>query len=248
MMAAPPPPALRAPLQGKAADSAALQEVVVTGAEARATAFTVDYDVPGRTSLAADNQERLLPVAGEQFKADIVAKVVPAASRRAWLEASFKYERDTPIEAGILQVYRDGAYVGEAPTPVVLPGAEVRLPFGADERIRVALRDEAAKSDQTGVLTRQVLQETRQRFEITSYHTMPMAVQVLDRVPVSHNNDVRVEVLKGATEPTKKDLDGKAGVYAWDFTAEPQKMVAIHHYYSVRYPRDRVLTRSEEND
>ena len=231
-----------------AADASVLQEVVVTGAEARATAFNVDYDVPGRTSLAADNQERLLPVSGEQFKADIVAKVVPAVSRRAWLEASFRYERDVPIEAGMLQVYRDGAYVGEAPTPVVLPGAQVRLPFGADERIRIALRDEAAKSDQGGMLARQTLQETRLRFEITSFHTAPVAVQVLDRVPVSHNNDVRVEVPKGATEPSRKDVDGKAGVYAWDFTAEPQKTVAIHHYYSVRWPRDRLLTRNEESD
>jgi hypothetical protein len=77
---------------------------------------------------------------------------------------------------------------------------------------------------------------------------MPVAVQVLDRVTVSRNNDVKVEVLKGATDPTKKDLDGRAGVYAWEFTAEPQKTVAIRHYYSVRYPRDRVLTRTEEND
>ncbi len=234
--------------EAKAADGMEFQEVVVSGASARATAFSVDYDVPGRTSLAADNQERLLPVSSEQFKAGIVARVVPAASRRAWLEATFTYELDTPIEAGTLQLYRDGAYVGEAPTPAVLPGAEVRMPFGADERIRVALRDEAAKSDQSSALNRQVVQETRQRFEITSYHSAPIAVQVLDRVPVSRNNDVRVEVLKGATEPTRKDLDGRAGVYAWEFSAEPQKTVAIRHYYSVRYPRDRLLTRSEESD
>jgi len=92
------------------------------------------------------------------------------------------------------------------------------------------------------------VQETRQRFEITSYHAAPISVQVLDRVPVSRNSDVRVEVLKGATEPTRKDLDGKAGVYSWEFSAEPQKTVAIRHYYAVRYPRDRALTRSEEHD
>jgi len=230
-----------------AADSVTAPAMLVT-ATARATAFTVDYDVPGLTSLAADNQERLLPVASEQFKAGIVARVVPAANRRAWLEATFRYELDTPIEAGVLQLYRDGAYVGEAPTPAILPGADVRMPFGADERIRVALRDEAAKSDQTTGFNRQVVEETRQRFEITSFHTTPVSVQVLDRVPVSRNNDVRVELLKGTTEPTKKDLDGKAGVYAWEFMAEPQKTVTIRHYYSVRYPRDRVLTRSEENN
>lgn len=248
VVAAPMPRALGVLRPQALAEERVEMQPAIIAARPRATAFTVDYDVPGRTSLAADNQERLLPVASEQFNAAIVARVVPAANRRAWLEATFRYEQDTPIEAGTLQLYRDGAYVGEAPTPAVLPGADVRMPFGADERIRVTVRDEAAKSDQTPVLGRQVVQETRQRFEVTSYHATPVNVQLLDRLPVSRNNDVRVEVIKGATEPTRKDLDGKAGVWAWEFSAQPQKTTTIRHYYAVRYPRDRVLTRSEESD
>lgn len=249
VMVAPPAPRVLGAMrpQAQAAEIVEMPQAIVA-LRPRATAFTVDYDVPGRTSLAADNQERLLPVASEQFGAAVVARVLPAVSRRAWLEATFRYEQDTPIEAGTLQLYRDGAYVGEAPTAAILPGADVCMPFGTDERIRVAVRDEAAKSDQTAGLGRQAVQETRQRFEITSYHATPINVQVLDRVPVSRNNDVRVEVLKGATEPTRKDVDGKAGVYAWEFSAQPQKTMTLRQYYAVRYPRDRVLTRSEEGD
>ena len=63
---------------------------------------------------------------------------------------------------------------------------------------------------------------------------------------MSKNEDVKVEVLKGATEPTTKDLDGKAGVYLWKFNAEPNKTVSIRHYYVVKYPKDRVLESTEE--
>ncbi|MGE0114143.1 MAG: mucoidy inhibitor MuiA family protein [Steroidobacteraceae bacterium] len=213
-----------------------------------ATQYLVEYQVPARVSLNADRQVRMYPIADDAFDADIIARVMPGESRRAHLEATFKYERDVPIEAGQLQLYRDGAFVGEAATQAFLPGAEVRMPFGVDERIKVAVRDETAKSNESGVLSKQMTRETRQRFEITSYHASSIPVEVIDRVPVSRNADVKVEILKGATEPTTKDLNGKAGVLLWQFTAQPQQTTAIRHYYSIRYPRDRVLEASYETE
>ena len=217
-------------------------------ASVSATQYLVEYQVPARVSLNADRQMRMYPISDESFDTNIIARVMPSESRRAHLEATFKYERDTPIEAGQLQLYRDGAFVGEAPTQAFLPGAEVRMPFGVDERIKVAVRDETSKSSETGVLSKLVTRETRQRFEITSYHPAVIPVEVIDRIPVSRNADVKVEILKGATEPTTRDLNGKAGVMLWKFDAQPQQTTTLRHYYSVRYPRDRVLETSYESE
>jgi hypothetical protein len=54
-----------------------------------------------------------------------------------------------------------------------------------------------------------------------------------------------VEILKGATEATVKDFEGKPGVLLWKFDAPPQKAVSIRHYYSVQYPSGRELEQSE---
>ena len=59
---------------------------------------------------------------------------------------------------------------------------------------------------------------------------------------------MKVEILKGATEPTTRDLNGKAGVMLWKFDAQPQQTTTLRHYYSVRYPRDRVLETSYESE
>jgi uncharacterized protein (TIGR02231 family) len=217
-------------------------------ASVNATQYLVEYQLSTRVSVTADRQIRMYPLSDENFDTDLVARVMPGESRSAYLQATFKYERDVPIEAGQLQLYRDGAFVGEAQTQAFLPGAEVRMPFGVDERIKVAVRDESAKSNESGVIAKQVTKETRQRFEITSYHATSMPVEVIDRVPVSRNADVKVEILKGATEATTKDLNGKAGVLLWKFSAEPQKTTTIRHYYSVRYPRDRVLETRYESE
>ena len=171
--------------------------------------------------------------------------MVPSASRAAHLEAVFKYQEQLPIEAGQLQLYRDGDYVGAADIPAFLPGAEVRMPFGSDERIRIAIRDEQAQSGQRGLINKQTIKETRQRFDVTSYHPTPISVEIVDRIPVSRNSDIHVEVLKGATEPSARDFEGKPGVFLWRLDAQPQKTISVRHYYSIQYPSGRQLEQSE---
>jgi uncharacterized protein (TIGR02231 family) len=227
--------------------AAAAQEIVVTGARRTETQYLVEYQLPARVTLKSDREPRLFPVATDQFDVGLIARVLPAQRRSAFLEATFKFEQDAPLEAGTLKLYRDGAYVGEAASTAFLPGSDVRVPFGIDERIKVAVRDESAKSAERGVVSKQITRETRQRFEVTNYHAATIPVEIIDRVPVSRNADVKVEVLKGATEPTQRDLDGKAGVLLWRLDVAPQKTELVRQYYSVKYPRDRVLESSEES-
>ena len=119
------------------------------------------------------------------------------------------------------------------------------MPFGVDERIRVAVRDEATQSGPKGLLSRQTVKETRQRVEITNYHPMMIPVEVLDRIPVSKNADVHVEMLKGATEPSVKDVDGKAGVWLWKLDPAPQQTVSIHQAYAIQFPAGKQLQETE---
>jgi uncharacterized protein (TIGR02231 family) len=235
----------------EAAAPADLREVIVTGGRRQATASSTDYiaeyKIPSRVSLSADREPRLYPIAEDEFDVDLVVRIVPSASHVAHLESVFKYQSQLPIEAGQLELYRDGAYVGAAETQAFLPGAEVRMPFGADERIRVAVRQEPAQSGQRGVIAKQTVKETRQRFEVTSYHPAPIAVEIIDRIPVSKNADIHVEILKGATEATIKDFEGKPGLLLWKLDTSPQKAVSIRHYYSVQYPSGRELDQSESD-
>jgi uncharacterized protein (TIGR02231 family) len=234
-----------------AASAGELQEVAVTGtrrqnANVASTDYVADYQVPSRISLLADRQARLFPIGENAFEVGLVARVVPSVSHEAHLEAVFKYSESLPIEAGKLELYRDGAYVGAADTPAFLPGADVRMPFGVDERIRVTVREEPTQSGQTGLINRQTVKEVRQRFDITNYHPNAIEVEVLDRIPISKNENVHVETLKGATEPSVKDLDGKAGVWLWKFEPAPQATVTLHQAFAVQYPAGRQLEESTD--
>lgn len=251
-----------------ARDDASLEEVIVTGtrrtrgstrvrsepeeeqapqitAEEFATEFTAEYRIPGRVTITSNRQLRMYPVSEEEFDAELVARAVLSVETLARLEATFTYERDVPIEAGRLQLYRDGSYIGTAALPMLLPGSDVRVPFGVDERIRINVRDERAQSGRRGIMNKQILSEHRRRYEITSYHGTALPIEVVDRVPVPQESDIKVEVLEGATAPTVRNLDGKEGVYLWKLPGTPKKTESIRHFYSVRYPSDRMLSPAE---
>ena len=232
--------------RGEAPEEA--EEAPQVTAEVFSTDFVAEYRIPGRVSISANRQPRVYAISEEQFDPQLVARAVLPAGPDARLEATFNYGRDTPIDAGRVQLYRDGAYVGDAALPLLLPGAEVRVPFGIDERIRIVVREERAESGARGVAGRQALSEHRRRYEITSYHTTTLPIEIIDRVPVPKESGITVQVLDGATPPTVRDLDGKAGVYLWRLDGTPRKTETIRHYYSVRYPSDRSLAATEGGD
>ena len=216
-----------------------------TTADVFSTDFVADYRIPGRVSVAADRQPRLYPITDADFKVDLVARANLSVDRNAYLETRFTYEGEVPIDSGVVQLFRDDAFVGMGELPMVLPGADVRIPFGQDQRIRIVVHDEREESGNVGIMNRDQVNQRRRRFEITSFHSVAMPIEVVDRVPVARDNDIRIDVVKGATPPTTVDLNGHAGVYLWRLAGEPRKTETIRHYYSVKFPRNRALAHNE---
>jgi uncharacterized protein (TIGR02231 family) len=214
-------------------------------AEVFTTDFIADYRIPGRVSVMADRQSRLYPIKDDNFKVDLVARANLAAERTAYLETKFTYDGEVPIDSGVVQLFRDDAFVGMGELPMVLPGADVRIPFGQDPRIRIVVHDEREESGNVGVVTRDQLNQRRRRFEVTSYHTVSMPIEIIDRVPVARDDAIKVEILKGATPATNSDFNGHAGVLLWRLAGEPRKTETIRHYYSVKFPRNKELAQNE---
>ena len=159
-----------------------------------------------------------------------------------WLFYSFTTRRNFfQREMAEALALADGAFIGKASGESLMPGAQVRLPFGIDERIRVDVRQEPEHSGKTGVFARQNIRDERLRFEVTNYHSFPIKVELLDRRPVPLSKDVHVEVDRGGTTPTQSDYEQKPGLMLWAFDAEPRKMATVLHSFSVRYPNDKAL-------
>ncbi|MGM0631916.1 MAG: mucoidy inhibitor MuiA family protein [Pseudomonadota bacterium] len=241
----------RRPVAQQRADG--IEEVMVTGSRVRGdsesagtafspvvtvdTRYQVDHVIPGRVSVAADRQQRIFPVDRDETEVELVSRAVPSRVARAYLEARFEYNGETPVQNARMQLYRDGARIGSTAVQPMLPGQSVRIPFGVDQRIEVARFDEQQGSGSTGVFNRADVREQRTRYEITSRHPEPVQVEVLDQIPVSRNDEITVEIPRQATTADETDVGGEAGLLLWRRDLEPQETAVIRHYYDIRYPQ-----------
>ena len=227
-----------------------VQEVVVTGSMVRApspafdaattidTRYQIDYVIPGRVNLAADRQQHVLPVDRQDIAVNLVSRTVPSRDARAYLEARFDFGGETPMQNGRLQMYRDGAFIGDSHIQEVLPGQAVRIPFGVDQRIEVQRFDEQQESRNAGIFGRNDVREERIRYEITSRHPAPVELELLDRIPVSRHADISVSIPREATTASGTDFEGESGILLWTLELGPQETATVRHYYDVRHPRD----------
>ena len=59
---------------------------------------------------------------------------------------------------------------------------------------------------------------------------------VIDQIPVSQNDDIKIELIGQDRSPTKRDIDDKRGMLAWEMKLEPEEERVIEFGYRVTWP------------
>lgn len=230
MAAAPAPMAMRAKL-ADAVEAAPLFEVAVTESE-----FATEYAIPGKVSLPADGRRVAVSLGRLQLPVALHAQVAPRQEKAAYLVASGKLPEGV-WPAGEMQLYRNGAYVGQSQWNPA-QATELELPFGRDERIKVATRNLAADSASAGLIGQRAERRIADVFTITSQHKRPVELRVLDASPVAR--DAQIEVEAAFVPPiSQRDWQGRPGVVAWEVRLAPGASQEFSADYRIRWPKER---------
>ena len=202
--------------------------------------FAVEYRIPGRATVRADGTERRVRIGDMPAEATLAVRTVPRLDPRAFLEARFASPFPVATLPGRTALYLDGVLVGRAALPVLRPGEEFTLPFGADDRVRVAYLPQAARRGAEGTLLtgRTSTRTTEALITLQSFHNRPIEVTALDQLPVS-GDDLLVVVLIADPPPTARNPDDRPGVVGWTATLAPREERRIRFGYTVTAPRDR---------
>ena len=73
------------------------------------------------------------------------------------------------------------------------------------------------------------------RITVKNMHPRPIEVRVLDQIPVAQNDAIKIELL-GRTQPTRRNVDEKRGMLAWDMTLAPNEEKIVEFGYRVSWP------------
>jgi uncharacterized protein (TIGR02231 family) len=226
---------------GAPAESAPDLDVVEQGAAIVAAPFQAVFGVPGRLTVPPTGEAKRVFLQEDSMEPVLTVRTVPKLEVKAYLYAKLILPKGAPMLAGPVSLFRDGTFVGTGALPVLSPGEDHELGFGADDQVRVrhAIADE--KRGETGLISSARTDSRNYRITIKNMHERAVELVVHDHIPVSQNDDIKVELI-GPVHPTKKDIDGKRGVLAFESKLEPEEERLIEFGYRVTWPGSRAIT------
>ena len=253
--APPPPPAPMANFDGlgmrkkavrtaQLADERAPEEpavdVVEQGATVAAAPFQAVFNVPGRLTVPPTGEAKRVFLQQDGIEPVLTVRTVPKLDPKAYLYARLILPKGSPLLPGAVALFRDGTFVGTGALPVLSPGEEHELGFGADDQVRVrhAIADE--KRGETGLISSARTDSRNYRITVKNMHERAVELVIHDQIPVSQNDGIKVELV-GPAQPTKKDIDGKRGVMAFESKLEPEEERLVEFGYRVIWPGARAI-------
>ena len=211
-----------------------------TQAETSSAAFQSVFAIPGRSTVKSQSEVKRVLIEQLFLDPQLVVRTVPRLDPTAYLYARTVWPKDrAPALAGQVSLFRDGTFVGNGRLAQLAPGEEAELGFGADDRVKVKRNVTEDKKGETGTFSTSRIEERNFTIEVKNLHARAVQVAVLDRVPVSMQKDITVEMTVKGPQPTKKDVQGRRGVSIWDMKLEPDEEKVVTFGYKVTYPPDK---------
>lgn len=216
------------------------EEVMVASETVQATVeeglLSATFKAPRRESVDGAGQARKVSLASFPLKAELVRIAAPRNEEAAFLVAKAVNETGFPLLPGMAGVYVGDEFVGRAALPATPPGGEVELAFGADDRVEVARKVLERRKETAGVISKDEVMRYRVRVSVKNRYATPVAVRLLDLVPVSRDENIKVEVLDGTTKATREDPE-RPGVRVWELTLPAKGEQIVELRYQVKWPK-----------
>ncbi len=200
--------------------------------------FQALFKVPGRVSVADTGEAKRVQLLVDKLEPRLGVQTVPKRDAKAYLYATFKLPKGAPLLAGPVSLFRDGTFVGSGRLPILVGDVEHKLGFGIDDLVRVRYTVQTQKRGEEGLISTSQTDKRDYRISVKNLHERAMHLIVLDQIPVSKNEDIRVE-LTARRKPTSRDYDNKRGVLSWESEIKPEEEIIIDFGYRVLWPAEK---------
>lgn len=208
--------------------------------------FQALYGIGGRVTVDNTGTAKKVRISTDRIQARLSALAAPKLDPNAYLTAAFTLSGETPLLPGPVMLYREGVFMGEGALPMLSPGEESRLGFGADDLVKVKRIEVKRRTAEEGLISTSNVDERAFDITVKNLHQAQIPITILDQMPYSTEGQITVDTLAGMTPPTVRDYERRRGVLAWTFDLAPQDIKVVKHGYKVSWPRDLKLGLNEE--
>ncbi|MGJ4745579.1 DUF4139 domain-containing protein [Leptospira sp. SA-E8] len=149
-----------------------------------------------------------------------------------------------PLLAGPLEIYSGENLLGTTTVSTLKPGQEIKMELGPDRDIKVERKQEKL-DDKSGIISRKKNIRYRVTISIKNNKRRAVPVRLIDRIPYTNDDSVRVEWSPGADTPKSKTEDG---ILTYEFEIGANSRKSVQFEYTVSYPADNILRETPGSD
>ena len=205
---------------------------VNTGGTAATFSIPRAYDVP------SDNKPAKVAIASESFPSEFRHTCVPKLSPHVYLKAKAINKSDFPFIAGPTAVFLDGAFVANANLDLVAPGQEFWTYLGADQSVKVDLKDLGKVEELSGIFGKKTARTVVSKvFKVTNGKATDVQLSIRDQVPSSNHEEIKVVYEEPKYE---KDTDGfkvdQSKFVEWNLTLKPSTKQDVPFRFAIERP------------
>lgn len=204
-------------------------------AAAAAAPFEATFGVAGKVTVPGTGDAKRVALLADQLEPVLTIRTVPKINPKAYLYAKLTLPKGTPLLPGQVYLFRDGTFIGTGTLPLLSPGEDHELGFGADDQVKVRHAIIEEKRSETGLISSSHTDSHNFRVSVKNMHERAITVTILDQVPVSQNQDIKVEYT-GKAQPTKQNIEDKRGVMSFEQKLEPDDEKVLDFGYRITWP------------
>ena len=197
--------------------------------------FEALFAVPGKVTVMGTGETKRVVLMSDEIEPALTIRTVPKTEPNAYLYAKLKIAKGTPLLPGRVYLFRDGTFVGTGDMPLLPPGEEHDIGFGVDDQVKVRFAVLEEKRGETGLISTSRTDSRSYRVTVKNLHERPVQLTVLDRIPVSENQDIKVEYTGKAT-PAKQNVDDKRGVMSFEAKLDPDEEKVLDYGFKISWP------------
>jgi type II secretory pathway component PulJ len=207
---------------------------------------SVTYQLPARTSLPSRADQQSIQIATLQMTGEFYRLAMPVLTSYVYDQATVTNRTKIVLLAGSVASYFNDQYVGESVLPTVAIGEQFTLGFGIDSSLR-ATRQLVDKTDTTQGGNR--VMTFSYRLAVENFGGAPATVRLVDRLPNSKNNDVKVTLGTTSKAPNDQPIGPvaadsakhQAGILNWSIDVPAQsvgdKAATIDYQYKLEFDK-----------
>jgi hypothetical protein len=214
-----------------------VQKPVVAMKQIEISELTTEFIIENKFSCPTDGKPYSVDVKEMNLDATFTHVTIPKLDNGAFLIANIVGWQDLDLIPGPTNVYFGGVYVGVSQVDTRNVSDTLSLSFGRDNKVVVMrkLKQELSSKKVVGSSKRETY---LYEIAVRNNRNVPVKIVVYDQIPISKNESV--SVVTEQTSNAKKDVE--TGELKWELTIQPTETKSVELGYSVKYPKDAMVT------